>query len=520
MNTGIGRGPPFCFQSSDSCLWHSSEKGFDIMSLESHRATQAGRRRARRGAVGIPRVRTRYMDMPCAHPQRRRGARIPVFYTGATKGKMALVTFAETKVTRPRCRNPIIVFPGIAGAIQGRVISRYVNGQGSHTYTYPVIAGSYLGVAVAGGSVSPTLLQDLQTKLTNTKTKLESGDAGLIGTLTREDILGDMFHVGTLGYFGQYIALSHVAGQPQKARHQLPYGYGTFGYEPNVQRFFGIPKAITPGGVAVNVRLGWVVHSLDGDSTKRLQLSLQTGILSSALEHVVPEQMFSTPTQPAQGVSAVKALQIASSQGQRIYHITQQNQTQALPNLHLDGLAISEITQALATGKEVIAHTDRISVPGWTGEGYFLFDPVSGSGAYKITGGGNGGFVSLADIFKSLIWFEFAKFITAGELLGVAKEVLKTLGRWNALFGYVFGLIDIALKCSGNAQAFSVAVSALTAMAVVAIYALSLSPLGIIANLILGYAIGFFISWLKNLLLDNLGCVVSRRFKSLLSNIA
>ncbi len=355
-----------------------------------------------------------------------------MFYTGATKGKMALVTFAETKVTRPRCRNPIIVFPGIAGAIQGRVISRYVNGQGSHTYTYPVIAGSYLGVAVAGGSVSPTLLQDLQTKLTNTKTKLESGDAGLIGTLTREDILGDMFHVGTLGYFGQYIALSHVAGQPQKARHQLPYGYGTFGYEPNVQRFFGIPKAITPGGVAVNVRLGWVVHSLDGDSTKRLQLSLQTGILSSALEHVVPEQMFSTPTQPAQGVSAVKALQIASSQGQRIYHITPQNQAQALPNLHLDGLAINEINQALAAGKEVIAHTDRISVPGWTGEGYILFDPITGSGAYKITGGANGAFLAfvgalvlvIALFFVTAVGFLFAlPLIITGGIAFVAGVI-------------------------------------------------------------------------------------------------
>ncbi len=304
-----------------------------------------------------------------------------------------------------------------------------VSGQGSHTYTYPVIAGSYLGVAVAGGSVSPVVLQDIQTKLTNTKTKLESGDPGLIGTLTREDILGDMFHVGTLGYFGEYIALSHVASQPQKARHTLPYGYGTFGYEPNVQTFFGFPRAITPGGVAVNMRLGWVIHSLDGDTTKRPTLSFQTGILSSAMEHAVPEQMFSTPTQPAQGVSAVKALQIASSQGQRIYHITPQNQTQALPNLHLDGLAMNEINQALATGKEVIAHTDRISVPGWTGEGYILFDPVTGSGAYKITGGKNGGFIA-AFIMTVVGFVAVLPFIFSGSalllligLLGLLWEV-------------------------------------------------------------------------------------------------
>lgn len=271
-----------------------------------------------------------------------------------------------------------------------------VNGQGSHTYTYPVIAGSYLGVAVAGGSVSPITLNNLKTRLTQTQAKLQSGDISLIGTLNREDILGDMFHSGTLGYFGEYLSLAHVASQPQQARHQLPYGYGTFGYEPNVNTLFGFPRAITPGGIGVNVRLGWVAHALDGDTTKQPSLGLQTGMLSSALEHSVPEKMFSTPTQPAQGVSAVKALQIASSQGQRIYHITPQNQVQVLPNLHLDGLAMSEITQALATGKEVIAHTDRISVPGWTGEGYILFDPTTGSGSYKITGGTNGSYLALA----------------------------------------------------------------------------------------------------------------------------
>lgn len=101
--------------------------------------------------------------------------------------------------------------------------------------------------------------------------------------------------------------------------------------------------------------------------------------------------MFATSQSPGQGISAVKALQIANENGQRIYHITVANQAQVLPNLHLDALAMSEIAQALSTGKEVIAHPDKISVAGWTGEGYILFDPITGEGAYKITGGMNGG---------------------------------------------------------------------------------------------------------------------------------
>lgn len=252
---------------------------------------------------------------------------------------------------------------------------------------------------------------------------LNSGDASLIGALSREEVLGDMFYAGALGYFGEYLGLSHVSALSQQARHGLLYGYGTLGYEPNIQMLFGLPRAITPGGIGVNVRLSWANQPKDGDMVKWRNLNRQSGILASSLEHGVPEQMFSTPTQPAQGVSAVKALQLAAQQGQRIYHITQQNQAQTLPNLHVSGLAMTEIQKGLATGKEVIAHTDQINVSGWVGEGYLILDPETGSGAYKITGGSNGGFlIGVATgffLFLSLM----AAVVMAGTLVSLIAVV-------------------------------------------------------------------------------------------------
>jgi hypothetical protein len=41
-------------------------------------------------------------------------------------------------------------------------------------------------------------------------------------------------------------------------------------------------------------------------------------------------------------------------------------------------------------GKEVITHTDAVTIPGWSGAGYIILDPETGSGAYKISGGANG----------------------------------------------------------------------------------------------------------------------------------
>jgi hypothetical protein len=133
----------------------------------------------------------------------------------------------------------------------------------------------------------------------------------------------------------------------------------------------------------------------------KLQLSLQS------LEHAVPEQMFVNAQNPGEAISAVKALQKANALGQRIYHITPANQAATLPNIHQNSLVMEEIRNALNAGKEVITHTDAVSVPGWKGAGYILFDPQTGDGAFKIGGGQNGavlmvlGFVLMLALFAS-----------------------------------------------------------------------------------------------------------------------
>jgi hypothetical protein len=90
---------------------------------------------------------------------------------------------------------------------------------------------------------------------------------------------------------------------------------------------------------------------------------------------------------------------------------------------------------ALQVGKEVIAHTDRISVPGFTGEGYILFDPVTGDGAYKITGGSNGAFltgvISAPALFISLMTAVIA---AGGVILGIA-------GYWALLIVAIIAVI-------------------------------------------------------------------------------
>jgi len=163
-------------------------------------------------------------------------------------------------------------------------------------------------------------------------------------------------------------------------------------------------------------------ESRDGNTQARNQLRFQAGLISSALEHLVPEQMFSDPDNPTQGFSAARALELAASQGQRIFQIDQSNINEVMPQLNLDFSVEAEIRDSVRAGFMVITHTDNVSVPGFSGAGYLVLDPDTLIGAYKISGGGNGGHIGLGLGASAAVLFIGILSNPAAALLGAAKE--------------------------------------------------------------------------------------------------
>lgn len=108
----------------------------------------------------------------------------------------------------------------------------------------------------------------------------------------------------------------------------------------------------------MDIPLVHITASNDVNADKKKQFTLQTGILSSALE-----QLFVNAQNPGEAISAVKALQKASTAGQRIYHITSANQSAILGNIHHDVDTMNEIRNALNAGKEVITHRETGKLP-------------------------------------------------------------------------------------------------------------------------------------------------------------
>jgi len=112
---------------------------------------------------------------------------------------------------------------------------------------------------------------------------------------------------------------------------------------------------------------------------------------------------------------------------------------------------MSDITNAINAGKIVITHSDAVSVPGWTGAGYIVLDPIVGDGAYMIgtkTQIFYGAYVKQIkqSLNKALFW--------AGSILSLLESnktlslLADTLGAaLGVLISTIQNLITLVTKC-------------------------------------------------------------------------
>ncbi len=206
--------------------------------------------------------------------------------------------------------------------------------------------------------------------------------------------------------------------------HELITGYGTFGSEVRTADRFGLPTGIKAGGIGLDIPVGKTIVADNNNRQNFLNYRMQAGMIASSLEHQTPEQMYNTdPNNPIQGISTMKALALANAEGQKIYTITQQNIDTILPMIQASSLTKGDIQSAVNAGKTVTVHEREVSVPGWTGTGYIVIDPVTGDGAYLISGGGNGGFALIA-AGAILLWTSFAALTAFPTLISIAMPIM------------------------------------------------------------------------------------------------
>ena len=296
-------------------------------------------------------------------------------------------------------------------------------------------AGAYYAIAIDTGKISEPQMMALKNKLDATKAKLEESDTT---GLTKDDVLGDILFATALSYYTQYDLMNEVQAKTMGVKALRWSSEAIFAASLKIEFMFGMPRLVSSGTLIMDVdRSLNVVAALDGANDKSVQFIRESGMNGSSLEHDVPEKMFSTQDNPAEAISAVKALKIANDQGIPIYTVNQTNISTVLPQLQVDENVKSDIQNAVNAGKEVSVSKTNITYKGWTGCGYIITNPNTGAGAYMISGGLSGG-----HLIELLIAGILAKYgiicLVIGGVVGVPGWVT-LLGA--ILVGVVFGIL-------------------------------------------------------------------------------
>ncbi|WP_225911535.1 transglutaminase domain-containing protein [Desulfuromonas versatilis] len=259
---------------------------------------------------------------------------------------------------------------------------------GASQITNYIDAGVFQSIGLNLGRISPHQLTALKASLEAIKAKLEGQN---FAGLTKDELVGDLLYATTIAYHAELGALNTLSARTMGVNALSLPSETIFATKLKVLTLWGIPRFVQPGGLNMDADyLIQVAKAKDGNNDTVKQYMLGSGMTSSALEHKVPEVLFSTPGNPVQAISTVKALKIANDQGIPIFTVNQANIATVLPQLQIDQQVKNDIQNAVNAGNEVTVSKGNISSNGWTGCGYIITAPETGAGAYMITGGGNG----------------------------------------------------------------------------------------------------------------------------------
>jgi hypothetical protein len=319
-------------------------------------------------------------------------------------------------------------------------------------------AGEYQAIGLDLQGSSPEYAAKLQADLEATKAKLESADEAQLADLTKQDLVGNMLEATIFSYFAMNNLQDDIAAQQANIVNYRQPSYGKFSTSLSTSYWYGTPRSVTASGLVMDVdRVFNSQVDKDNIVQNRINFNKLNGNRLSAMEHLIPEQMFSTPEAPAQGISAVKAIALASAAGQKIWTITQDNLDVALAAINLHADSETEIRNGVNAGNVVTAHEQSINFNGWVGEGYIIVDPTTGAGAYKIAGGGNGAVIQGLDNISS-----FLKYYSIGVTISYAVDAF--LGKWIALVATIVTLLSVAAQCSNGLAGLMIGIILLSAI--------------------------------------------------------
>ena len=260
----------------------------------------------------------------------------------------------------------------------------------------------------------------------------------------------------------------------------LQNGEGIFGYKPKVASIFGAPIGISEGTVFVDIDTDTYGVADNGDKIRTSEVNndqenekdsngdkenkvdhnpvrdfmLYSGFVGSYLESFVLEE-----TVGVFAVSTMEVFKVALSRGMELVKIDSQNMDE-LERIKADGKTISEMRNAVSSGRTVIVPREEICYYGWKGTAYIALDPVTGEGAYMISGSMCGGSTAINIIVGTLnVIIATCDLIAAIDMviLGLANPVLLTVAfvlLGVAVYAYVDSLFTLSMYCATGEERY------------------------------------------------------------------
>lgn len=313
------------------------------------------------------------------------GKRVTVSFDPATPADKAVIdNYAEQYATTlpayliqvvPTLRidNAIIASgPPIGMGNEQRLSISISSPEHTEIVTHNLTAGDYTAIGINPSKISLDVLQN----------RIDKNDFS--------EPVGEMLCQTALSYWAEADAFNDVIAKTLRVRNLRHPSELAATAKVSVSSVFGVPTYATYKSRNLDVKLdNQTVMGMAVDKAKEIAYMQQSGANSSFLEGAIFDQLFGKNI--GDSISAVSAMKLANDQGIPIYGIDANNVAATLPKLQVAQEIKDEVANAVNAGLTVQIPKTNVTQFGWTGVGYIISNHLDGTGAYRISGGLNGG---------------------------------------------------------------------------------------------------------------------------------
>lgn len=228
--------------------------------------------------------------------------------------------------------------------------------------------------------------------------------------LNESNIYGSRAMMNTLTllgktYFSQVDTNNAILANFSDMRYERGLSLAIVDFTPDIYMQAGWPRLNKQGKIGIDVLGNWTLfNSLNGDSEEEAKIRHSSGYLSSFYESESIKQFTGMQT-----VSTAEVLDKAMEQDVDILYLSKAN----IGDLEASSLSAqnkADITKLINEGNYITVPNAEITIGSWSGTGYIVYDPSTGTNTYIINNNLNGGslcsWVGLAffcDIIASVV---------------------------------------------------------------------------------------------------------------------